>query len=163
MLPIQISPVMKRLHEALEYYDEYQRPVKGFFMTELDHNSQAPDRHPVLVYIQPTSLSAPKTAERLPPDWIGEVLSDASAPSYLAKYARHGVAEYWRVRAYPPDQPPTVEVHSGADRAAGTYDRNAVFTGEQVIVSAAFPGLQLRPVDLLPSDEPLVPPDPPTP
>jgi Uma2 family endonuclease len=150
---------MTRLHEALEYYDEYQRPVKGFFMTELDHNSNAPDRHPVLIYIQPTSLNAPKSDARLPPDWIGEVLEDPASISYLAKYARHGVAEYWRVWA-PPEGELRLEVHTGVDRDAGAYTETRTYTGDETVASAAFPGLQLKPSDLR-GQGPLVPPEPP--
>jgi len=150
MFPLRLPPVMARLHERLEYYDEYERPQRGFFLTELDGKAERPaEADPVLVYVLPASLVEDKGPERRPPDWIGEVLTSADAPSRLERYARAGVREYWRVRVDPalPDGI-RFEVHTEVEPEAGRYARCEVVPADGRVESATFPGLELAPREL---------------
>lgn len=138
---------MARLHQRLEHFDEYERESRGFFLVEQDRASR--DAPPVLIYISPTSVAGPKEPGRRPPDWIGEVLLAADAPSRLERYARAGVGEYWRVTV-DPALPGGIrfEVCTDPD-GAGTYRRVETVPPGEVVSSAVWSGLTLRPKDLL--------------
>jgi Uma2 family endonuclease len=156
VFPRRLSHVTQRLHQLLEFFDEYENPLRGFFMTELDHNSKGhAEDHPVLVYVRGPSLNAPipNDATPQPPDWIGEVLPDTDATSKLERYARAGVREFWRVYERGPDGGLRFEQHTGVLRDEGRYERCLVYGLTDALESDTFEGLRLRPADLL-SDEP---------
>ena len=147
MFPTRLPPVMEKLHHTLETYDEYERPVRGFFITELDRNSEGQaERLPVLVYVCPTSLHGPPGPARRPPDWIGEVLPQPDSPSQLERYAQAGVVEYWRLYLTPELR---FEQHTDVDRETGSYKTCRVYAADEEVESAVFPGLGLKPGALL--------------
>ena len=139
---------MARLHHLLEQFDEYEREARGFFLVEQDRAGR--DAPPVLIYISPASVSGAKGPERRPPDWIGEVLLSAGAPSRLERYARAGVGEYWRVVA-DAGLPGGIafEVCTDPDPGAGTYRTVRAVGPAELVRSPVWAGLQLRPQDLL--------------
>ena len=162
MFQRRLPPIMERLHMRLEFFDEYENPQRGFFMTELDHNTRGTggaDR-PVLVYVRNRSLEGPNrdtSATPRPPDWMGEVLHGRDTESKLERYARAGVPELWQVlvdreRAeVNVDAPEVVEiaVHTQPVPGEGRYAQTETYTQDQAVRSTAFAGLKLTPADLL--------------
>lgn len=143
MIPFPLPPVLAHLHEILEGYAELHD--RGFFMAEQDRNHEARNQ-PVLMYLCPTSLKDEKSTERRPPTWMGEViLRDQSPnPERLARYAKAGVSEFWRVCQE--EQGYAVEVHSQPEGEA--YASLTTFRGEERVDSGVFTELELTPASL---------------
>lgn len=143
---------MARLHQLLEHHDEYERDPRGFFLAEQDRRD--PAAPPVLIYVRPDHVAGAKDPGPRPPDWIGEVLDGAEVPSRLERYARAGVAEYWRVRV-DPALPGGIglEVCLDPDREAGAYRQVRAVAPHEQVPSPTWEGLRLRPADLLARDE----------
>lgn len=140
--PFPLPPVLARLFELLEGYTEGREA--GFFMAEQDRNRQH-RAQPVLVYVGPEALRGEgRTGEPRPPDWLGEVREGEDEGDRAVRAARAGVREYWRVDP----AGPAVWVHT-EPRPDGGWGRREVFRGDEPVRSDTFPGLVLRPSDLL--------------
>jgi Uma2 family endonuclease len=149
VIPFPMPPSLNRLHQILERYTETHE--EGFFMAEQDRNQQF-RAQPVLVFVGPESLKQdPKKApKRQAPDWIGEILGDKPYPERMARYAKAGVREYWRIDlGLNADgiAPARIEVHVSPN-PDGTFSECTVFTDDQQVESDRFPGLELCPQDL---------------
>lgn len=144
-----MPPSLNRLHEILEAYTEAHE--EGFFMAEQDRNQQH-QAQPVLVFIGPESLkqdpeSAPK---RQAPDWIGEIVGETPFPERMARYAKAGVREYWRIDlglSTDGIAPARIEIHVSPSKD-GTFGEVTVFTDDEPVKTERFPGLKLCPQDL---------------
>ena len=120
-------------------------------MAEQDRNRQH-QAQPVLVFVSPQSLrqdpeSAPR---RQAPDWVGEILGGEPQPERMARYAKAGVGEYWRVDLGISSDgvaPARIEVHT-EPQEDGSYASRAEYVGDERIHSRQFPRLELRPQDL---------------
>lgn len=139
---------MARLHALLEHHDEFERRQRGFFLTEQDRRD--PAAPPVLIYVRPDHVAGPKQPGQRPPDWIGEVLEGAAAPSRLERYARAGVGEYWRITVDPalPDGI-RLEVGTDPDREEGSYRSLRAIPPHEPVASPTWSELVLRPRELL--------------
>lgn len=143
MIPFPLPPALAYLHELLEGYTEQHD--RGFFLAEQDQNHKAGDQ-PVLMYlsaaeINESSSAEAKATERRPPTWMGEVvLADQEAdPERLARYARAGVFEFWRVKAEADGY--AIEIHT--EPSGEAYGRVVTFRGTELLKSGVFTELEL--------------------
>ena len=144
-----MPPSLSRLHEILESYTESRE--EGFFMAEQDRNEQF-RAQPILVFIGPESLKQDpeKAPKRQAPDWIGEILGEIPYPERMARYAKAGVKEYWRIDLGLSSEgvaPAKIEVHV-SPQEDGTFAKVTVYLDAQQVESDHFPGLGLCPQDL---------------
>ncbi|MEZ6184626.1 MAG: hypothetical protein R3F62_06400 [Planctomycetota bacterium] len=145
----QLPPLLARLHQKIEFHDEYERPQRGFFIAELDRREggDAPAQ-PILLYVTPESVHGPPVPGPRPPDWVADAAGDeAHDEARITAFAARGVKEHWRVSSAP-DGGTRIECRFGVDPGLGRYTKLEVFQGSQPVRSPTFPDLRLLPQDL---------------